>query len=51
MSNRVARSFFFVAYADYYPSASTDHTTAHGRLGFDAGFVDEADAADSGLCE
>ena len=51
MSNHEARSFFFVAFSDYYPSASTDHTTVHGRLGFVASFAAAADAIDSGLCE
>ena len=51
MSNRVARSFFCVAFAGYDPSSSTDHTTAHGRLGFVTGFVVVADATNSGLCE
>ena len=49
MSNHEVRSFFFVAFADYYPS--TDHATVHGRLSFVASFAAVADAADSGLCE
>ena len=48
MSTRAARSFFYVAFADCYPSV---HTTAHGRSGFVASFAVVAVATDSDLYE